>query len=1637
MRKLNKTRTVITTVAIVALVVLATVVAIVATTPVATFGGVSVATDGNINLRFYYTISGDSVTEAEAIISDAGLDPQTIKVPLKTAANGKTYFNVPLAAAQMGCDVTVTPLTSTGAPACESKTFSVRDYAELVLKNGDHSKYYAAVKSILNYGTYAHEYFKSSVNNSVVENEGVYSRLTNPVINMGYELGTAAAKTPVVSAEGVSDAYCTLILDSYVQIRLYYTYTGNGTTDGTRVGDTNQYYIKVGNISTADYAKSYNIKANVNGAEAVSVNVSVIDCLKALAADAKTRDIAHAMYYYYLNTAGSDNVPSRTDCTHHRQHYEATTIGATYSQATCSYCGKIMSGAISDDVNYYSAPGQQVNKTGVDGLTQVGAPIGTVMTEGGVTFNRVQVTDSDAFEFSNGSAVVTADGLAIKNSSGNVVGDEILGGSGRYIVFKYRFSATTNNNVRMSLTMLADNVGRDSAGESTLALTRYYSDTQYSNVTAGSWQIYVIDIEKLASNYYGAGRTQVNNVSLGMYFLYLGQRTGTFDLAYFAVCDDWQEVTSLVDDSTVSTVDWVNGKKAYNTYVATGKCVENHDYSPVIANNTYSHTCNNFICAEALSFDADVNYFSAPGQYYNVYNTGVGGNAGCSVAGTVQTSGGVTYQSIPMYHVGYFEFVNGTTTPVRGMGVNGKHNANSSVDPGNVINGGIGEYFVIKLKSSGITKLSWLGNATDDGGGECSRTNGTSTARDISGEVSSDSWTVYVVKISNIDKFTEYTGGTTSNKVSVGLSTTQTAANNTTLIGTLDVAYFAICDDWTEIAAVVGNENVKYVETWKDGAAVDLNSSGTCDKCNIKLTKDGNTYTYACSACKKVYETRTITSKVNYFSTAGQFYNQWAMDGKGGTCTTFGTIEYDPAGFVYTHSSFTTGASFEFTNGTIIPVRGFSVNGYKAGSGALDLGDLITGEGGTGNYIVLKIRGSISQMQFMMNSTDDGKANSDSLYGASGYRTGISEEISNWRVYVCKIPTISSNGIVHYIPGDTTAERICIGLQLSGTSLDVAYMAVCDDWEEIQSIVGDDTVSYLDNWGGTIASKNSDGTCIGGCSLTLEAQGNTYTYSCASCEQTYSQTVDSTINFYSAPGQTSNNWSTGKDQNGVATFDHDIRVENGKVFERLVLGKGASFRFDNNSVATPSRRYPAIAEIEGGTGQYIVIRCRFNNFTNGSSVGWVLNSSTSAQGSNTGFNASDAGATAARAFDMLNGVWQTYVIDIESLGLPYYNANDMGANKIAIGMYMNQNALIEGKSLDVEYVAICDSWAEINKLVKEDTVLYSGWSDGSAWTTVSTATGPRELEEGVEDEVLFEKIGEKMYIYVRSNVEGVNKYTRYEFKRMVNESTKFDSWKISMIDICDDKLNFLYTTVEGACELEAAIQEKLNYGTGKAAADFIGGYHGDEYMTSIKIIVDGKEINMNDNYALTACESVQAVVESYLNRCTVDYPTPEKVFDRVKIDTWTKDGLVIYNKFTATADIFVQRPATSMLAIKFGTGLITELRNTNLDWADIPDYTSQNGGSDADMASGIMNSVKFDTAGVTWAEFRGKLNVRVEMSDYTVNGVQTDATGSFSYDYFGANSRRVKIYIEPFHMKQLYAGDVLECTSTQSIFAAE
>ncbi|MBE6583838.1 MAG: hypothetical protein E7649_02475 [Ruminococcaceae bacterium] len=1638
MKRVMRPQKVIFIAALLTLIVALSAVLVIMATPSATFGGIQVATDGNINLRFYYTITDDSVTSAQAVISDDNVDPHSITVPLVTAKDGKTYFNVPLAAAEMGCDVTVTPVNGSGVAACAPVTYSVRDYAELVLDTdaeADYSSYYSAIKSILNYGAYAHKQFDDQISNNVVENEGVFSRGTNPVINMGYELGTGVKVTPEIKNADVTNARYELVLDSYTQIRLYYTYTGTGKTDGIRVGNTNEYYVKVGNISTADYATTYELVAKVDGADAVSVSTSVLDCLKVLAASDDTRDIAHAMYYYYLNTAGTNNVPSRTDCAHHRQHYEATTLGANTSVATCSYCGKVMSGAVSDSVNYYSAPGQQVNLKGTDGETLAGTPVGTVMTEGDLTFTRLTITDGDGFEFRNGSNVVQtmtvpAEGARqyIKDANGNVIADSILGGSGKYVVLKYRYTlaAGTDNQGLVNLTMFADSAGYADRGISSLSLKRYSGSGYKSYMSSDTWEIYVIDIEQLASGFYGANQANVNAASFGLTFAYLGSganaRTVNLDIAYFAICDSFEEIDAIVSESTVSAVDWKNETNAYSTLTATGKCESTHAYVPSISGGKYSHVCKNPSCKNTYAFDADINYFSAPGQMYNSWNA-AGKGSSCAVAGTVLTENGVTYQHIPMGNAAYFEFTNGTITPKRGLSINGFHNDHNQVDAGDTLNGGTGNYFVLKVRGNAMSNLHWYLNSTDDGGNQTNTWGNYVTKTDnrtVSSELSATDWTIYVVDISGFGTTQYVANDSTATKVAVGLGMPGGGSSGEYL----DIAYFAICDGWDEIAAVVGKEKVTFVETWVGGSAATLNPDGTCDECAIAVSKDGDKYTYACTVCKTVYDELTYDSSINYITAPGQFAHKNAY------ATSLDTKIKNDNGVLYQTFSITArgGTMPLTTGGHVKPNQGY----------------FVSLNGGTGNYLVFKMRtNNVTALAWRLSSASDSVAEVEPSGNYLGLRTDLQN--GEWVTYVVNIKdllTLTGINTTYGEAGDTTRTKLAAGfmygpgsgdINTTNVSVDISYFAVCDSWEEVEKVVGEgETVSYT-AWANNAAlfEKNSDGSCVLCSPEFTSAADGTVTYTCKDCKKVYTNTVDDSVNYYSAPGQFYNNWAAGYGGNTkcepVGTLMQD---EEGFIYSSIRMGTGASFEFTNGSI-TPVRGFSVNGKrsdndpidlgdtIKGGTGKYFVIKVRTHDIDE---LRFLANGDNDNEGV-ASYTTGDSRPTAA-----ISDEWVVYVVDIEKLGLANYAANQTAVSNVCVGMLIDQSGekCSGNERLDIAYFAICDNWDEVATVVGDDNVIYTDWKSNTFDKNLNSEGVIDTVGDNAE-KVIYQKTGEHMYIYVRSNVPGVDKYTRYEFKRIVDNTTKFDSWKISMIDICDSDLNLLYTTVQGACELEAAIQEKLNYGQGTAAADFIGGWHGDEYMTSIKILVDGVELDMSKDYALKGCDSVQAVVESYLNRCSANTTTDEKVFDRVKTDTWTKDGLVIHNKFTATDDIFIQRAATSMLAIKFGTGIITEHRNTNLAWTTIPDFQAQN-------ASGIT----FDTSNVTWAEFRGKINVRVEMSDYKINDrVPTTGWGSFSYDYFGADARRVKIYIEPFYMEQLYAGDVFECTSTQSIFAAE
>jgi len=205
-----------------------------------------------------------------------------------------------------------------------------------------------------------------------------------------------------------------------------------------------------------------------------------------------------------------------------------------------------------------------------------------------------------------------------------------------------------------------------------------------------------------------------------------------------------------------------------------------------------------------------VNYYCAPGQVVNLWGTSDNPSKGgsCGEYPTTETfrdrqellsniihdEDGM-YIRAGVYHSASVYLANGTTE-LKNHAEFGK--ATDVLTPGN---GGMGKYAVIKLRISNLNEGVKLGIISD------------ASIADSSKEVkynirapkllSTDEFVVYVVDISNA-------ADPAATTVCVKLGTdTQCVAG-----AGFDFGYFAICDNWTEIERVVGDEGVTFVTDW-------------------------------------------------------------------------------------------------------------------------------------------------------------------------------------------------------------------------------------------------------------------------------------------------------------------------------------------------------------------------------------------------------------------------------------------------------------------------------------------------------------------------------------------------------------------------------------------------------------------------------------------------------------------------------------------------------------------------------------------------------------------------------------------------------------------------------------------------------
>ncbi len=827
----------------------------------------------------------------------------------------------------------------------------------------------------------------------------------------------------------------------------------------------------------------------------------------------------------------------------------------------------------------------------------------------------------------------------------------------------------------------------------------------------------------------------------------------------------------------------------------------------------------------------------------------------------------------------------------------------------------------------------------------------------------------------------------------------------------MDIAYLAMCNNIEDVSSIIDEESYERHLSSTSFIPIDT-ATGVCvGKCLLEYSASGNTHSYKCAVCGSVDTEITVDSSLNYYSAPGTIK---AEKGDVYGSSTDKNVYYED-GEIYQRIDVLNG-------GGTIPLT--------AGGGA-DEKHIVTANGSSGKYIVLRMRTHNIEKVVGLSWRIAAVAEGETFTKPGSYiceRRAFEDDV--WTTYVIDISTL---GISGYSVNDTNKTKIVAslmvradaassGASLTDTYIDVAYFAICDNWDEIDIATGDEKSVFVTTWQGDapLIETGPRGSCPEGeCEYELdETEGIKYV--CSICKSVVRVEVDASVNFYSAPGQVLNNFSAGYADNKEATWDHDLRYEDGKIYEHIALGGNASFKFDNGT-SEEIRRFAATSTISGGSGRYLVIKMRANNIP--VNVAIMLNTDTSSQGSNTNLNATAAN-TISRQSAFINGEWQVYVIDLLELGHQYYNAEDENVSKITFGFYIPALLAAHNASIDFEYAAICDDWSEIDKIVEEKMVKLSSWANNDPWKTVAAADGGPGVDTKGDDaeKLIYEKKGNDFYVYIRSPY--AESYTRYKFSYNKNDAINYEGWQIFSVAICNSDLEVLYyATREKSTDMEGAILTYMSDGT--AAKDFVGGFHGDEKYRSAKIIVDGVELDLSLDYPVTACTSVIAEVKSDVFRCE----TTEKIFDRTKTITWTEAGMEITNNYKVLVDIKVERPAVGMLVVYRDDNGYEDVVTKHWDhisnrWIDVV-WPSQ-------------PSANYAQSGMTYAELDGNhIKASLEIKNFGVNGVQTTSRGWFNYDSWYVGNQRVKIYLDIFLRKDLKAGDNMHCTAVHTIFAKE
>lgn len=378
---------------------------------------------------------------------------------------------------------------------------------------------------------------------------------------------------------------------------------------------------------------------------------------------------------------------------------------------------------------------------------------------------------------------------------------------------------------------------------------------------------------------------------------------------------------------------------------------------------------------------------------------------------------------------------------------------------------------------------------------------------------------------------------------------------------TIDLAYFALVDDWTELKAINGNGNVKYV--YESGKATDFTADGSCVKHAWKETSNATAFTVACSVCGTT-QTVDIPNGVNKFITPGTI----AATGHYGVTSTSYAVEN---GVPYTHI---------VMNGSASHINIWSASG--GGGSAKALG------ANSGRYIIVKYRLKNAD-NFNFEASTGGLGVNNINYTEAKAKINCSD----WQIMM-----VDASQFKNYqtnTDGLTAQIRWTVNNynQPAGTyrELDIAYVAIVDGYAK-QAVADGEYVRLFN-------AENIDGIKLNADCASNDARHNvvtekatsddttTYSYHCAWCGKDMgSKSVPDSVNVFISAIDI----KKGSVSSNLSNNDYAVMNENGEMFLRIDGDISDAMKVNNNVYISFSGYQNSSGSVE--TGRYLVLKYR-------------------------------------------------------------------------------------------------------------------------------------------------------------------------------------------------------------------------------------------------------------------------------------------------------------------------------------------------------------------------------------------------------------------------------------------------------------